>query len=62
MLKVVDDQSLWVWHAIFGLFGKKYDVSVLENFSFVNNLFHGKSHDIKSQVNGQEYKRYDLLA
>jgi hypothetical protein len=53
MLKVVDYPSLWVWHAIFGLFGKKYDVRVLEKSPFVNNLFHGKSHDVKSQVNGK---------
>jgi hypothetical protein len=62
MLVVVDDRSLWVWHAIFSLFRKNYDVSVLEKSPFVNNLFHGKSHDIKFQVNGQEYKRYYLLA
>jgi len=51
-----------VWHAIFGLLGENYDISVLDKSPFVNNLFCGKSHDIKFQVNGLEYNRYYLLA
>jgi hypothetical protein len=62
MVEVVVDQSLWVWHAIFGLLGENYDISVLDNSPFVNNLFCGKSHDIKFQLNVLEYKRYYLLA
>ena len=49
------DQSLWIWHAFFGLPGGNNDINVLNGSPLVAQLLRGKGYDIHFEVNGQKY-------
>ena len=56
------DQSLWIWHAYFGLPGGNNDINVLDSSPFLLNLLRGAGQDISFEVNGHVYPRYYFLA
>jgi len=55
VLEAIADQSLWIWHAFFGLPGGNNNINVLDRGPFVANMLHGESHGVKFMVNGHEY-------
>jgi hypothetical protein len=61
ILKAVADQSLWIWHAFFGLPGGNNDINVLDRSPLLGNLLQGAGHDMTFEVNGHVYNRYYLL-
>jgi hypothetical protein len=61
VLEAVADQSLWIWHAYFGMPGSNNDVNVLDRSPLVTNMLRGPSDDLTFTVNGKQYSRYYLL-
>jgi hypothetical protein len=62
ILEAVADQSLWIWHACFGMPGGNNDINVLDRSPFITNLLKGDSSGMQFQINGHTYNRYYLLA
>jgi hypothetical protein len=62
ILEAIADQSLWIWHAFFGLPGGNNDINVLDRSPLVANLLGGEGSDMSFEVNGHVYSRYYLLA
>jgi hypothetical protein len=61
-LEVVVDQSLWIWHAFFGMPRSNNDVNVLNRSPLVTNMLRGLSEDLTVIVIGNQYSQYYLLA
>jgi hypothetical protein len=61
ILEAIADQSLWIWHAFFGLHGGNNDINVLDRSPLMANLLGGEGSDMTFQVNGHVYSRYYLL-
>jgi hypothetical protein len=61
ILEAIADQSLWFWHAFFGLPGGNNDINVLDRSPLIANLLKGEGHDMSFQVNDHVYPRYYLL-
>jgi len=59
-LEVIVDQTLWIWHAFFGVPRGNNDVNVFDRFPFVVELLRGEG--IGFMVNGTFYPRHYLLA
>ena len=62
ILEAIADQSLWIWHAFFGLPGGNNDINVLDRSPLVSNMLRGEGRDLSFQVNGHVYPRFYLLA
>ena len=62
ILKAIADQSLHIWHIFFGIPGSNNDVNVLDRSPLIHNMLTSEASDMTFEVNGQEYKRYYLLA
>jgi hypothetical protein len=61
ILEAIADQSLWFWHAFFGLPGGNNDINVLDRSPLIANLLKGEGQNMSFQVNGHVYPRYYLL-
>jgi hypothetical protein len=61
ILEVIADQSLWFWHAFFGLHGGNNDINVLDRSPLIANLLRGEDQNMSFHVNGHVYPRYYLL-
>ena len=46
----------------FGIPGSNNDVNVLDRSPLIHNMLTSEASDMTFEVNGQEYKRYSLLA
>jgi hypothetical protein len=55
VLEAVADQSLWIWHAFFGMPGSNNDVNVLDRSPLVTNMLWGPSEDLTFTMNGKQY-------
>ena len=55
ILEAIADQSLWIWHAFFGLPGGNNDINVLDRSPLVSNMLRGEGRDLSFQVNGHIY-------
>ena len=62
ILEAIADQSLHIWHMFFGIPGSNNDVNVLDQSPLIHNMLTSETSDMTFEVNGQEYKRYYLLA
>jgi hypothetical protein len=62
ILEAVADQSLWIWHAFFGMPGGNNDINVLDRSPLISNFLRGEGSDMQFIVNGNVYNRYYLLA
>jgi hypothetical protein len=62
ILEAIADQSLWIWHAFFGLPGGNNDLNVLDRSPLVANLLCGHGNDLTFSMNGHDYRRFYLLA
>jgi hypothetical protein len=62
ILKAIADQSLWIWHAFFGLPRSNNDLTVLDRSPLIHDMLRGSSSGMTFVVNGVEYSRYYLLA
>jgi hypothetical protein len=62
ILEAVADQSLWIWHAFFGMPGWNNDVNVLDRSPLISNFLRGEGNDMRFTVNGNVYNHYYLLA
>ena len=62
ILEVIADQSLWIWHAFFGLPGGNNNINVLDRSHLVSNMLRGEGRDLSFHVNGHVYHRFYLLA
>ena len=61
ILEAIADQSLWIWHAFFGLPGGNNDINVLDRSPLISNMLRGPGKDISFEVNGHIYPRFYLL-
>jgi hypothetical protein len=61
ILEAVADQSLWIWHAFFGLPGGNNDINVLDRSPFLLKMLQGPGQDLTFEVNGHVYSRYYVL-
>ena len=62
ILEAIADQSLHIWHALFGLPGSNNDINVLDRSPLVQRMLEGEGRDLYFEVNGKFYDRYYLLA
>jgi hypothetical protein len=62
ILEAVADQSLWIWHAFFGMPGGNNDINVLDRSPLISNFLRGEGSDMRFTVNDNVYNRYYLLA
>jgi hypothetical protein len=62
ILEAIADQSLWIWHAFFGLHGENNDINVLDRSPLIANFSEGHGQDMSFEVNGHMYPHYYLLA
>ena len=62
ILEAIANQSLWIWHAFFGLPGKNNNINVLDRSYLMANFLRGHGHDMSFEVNGHKYLHYYLLA
>jgi hypothetical protein len=62
VLEAVADQSLWIWHAFFGMPGSNNDVNVLDRSPLVIDMLRGPSEYLTFIVNGNQFSQYYLLA
>jgi hypothetical protein len=46
ILEAVADQSLWIWHAFFGMPGGNNDINVLDHSPLISNFLHGEGSDM----------------
>ena len=56
------NQSLWVWHAFFGLLGGNNDLNVLDRSPLVCKLIERNANIVGFWANGNWYEKYYLLA
>ena len=49
------DQSLWIWHAFFGLHEGNNDINVLDRSLLVANSWKGDGQDMSFEVNNNRY-------
>jgi hypothetical protein len=61
ILEAVADQSLWFWHAFFGLSRGNNNINVMDRSPLIANLLKGEGHNMSFSVNGHVYPRYYLL-
>jgi hypothetical protein len=61
ILEAIADQSLWIWHAFFGLPGGNNDINVLDQSPLVANLLGGDGSGMTFELNGHIYDCYYLL-
>jgi len=61
-LEVVANQSLWIFHAYFGMLGSNNGINVLDRSPLVSNMLQVVGNDIHFVLNGTIYPRYYLLA
>jgi hypothetical protein len=61
ILEAIVDQSLWIWHAFFGMPGGNNDINVLDRSPLVVDLLRGEGQDLAFEVNGSVYPHYYLL-
>jgi hypothetical protein len=61
ILEAIADQSLWIWHAFFGLPGGNNDLNVLDRSTVVQDILMGEGQDLTFTVNGNVYPRFYLL-
>jgi hypothetical protein len=61
ILEAIADQSLWIWHAFFGLPGGNNDINVLDQSPLISNMLRGDGKDLNFIVNGHVYPRFYLL-
>ena len=47
ILEAICDQSLWIWHAIFGMSGTNNDITVLDNSPLLHNYLENQVHDLQ---------------
>ena len=47
ILEAICDQSLWIWHAIFGMSGTNNDITVLGNSPLLHNYVENQVHDLQ---------------
>jgi hypothetical protein len=62
ILEAIVDQSLWIWHVFFGLYGGNNDINVLNRFPLVSDMLRCESMGLNFFMNGFLYPRYYLLA
>jgi hypothetical protein len=62
ILEAIADQSLWIWHAYFGLLGGNNDMNALDRSPMLSDLLQGPGNGLTFQVNGHKYSCYYLLA
>ena len=55
ILEAIADQSLWIWHANFGVPGANNDINVLQRSPLVANYLRGESQGMSFEVNGNRY-------
>ena len=56
ILEAVCYQSLWIWHAFFGLPDGNNDLNVLDRISLVRKLVEGNANSVGLWVNGTGLK------
>ena len=61
ILEANADQSLWIWHANFGVPRANNDINVLQRSPLVANYLRGESQGMSFEVNGNRYPQYYLL-
>jgi hypothetical protein len=61
ILEAIADQSLWIWHAFFGLPRGNNDINVLDRSPLIANMLRGDGKDLNFTVNGYVYPRFYLL-
>jgi hypothetical protein len=60
-LEAIVDQSLWIWHAFFGLPGGNNNINVLDRSPLVAIFLFIENYGMSFEVNGHLYPRYYLL-
>jgi hypothetical protein len=61
ILEAVADQSLWIWHAFFGMPGGNNDINILDRSPLITNLLRSEGNDMRFEINEHVYNRYYLL-
>lgn len=61
LLEAIVVQSLWIWHAIFGLYGRNIDINVLDRSPLVTNFLKGDGQVMSFVVNDHMYPYHCLL-
>lgn len=61
LLEAIVVQSLWIWHAIFGLYRRNTDINVLDRSPLVTNFLKGDGQVMSFVVNDHMYPYYFLL-
>ncbi|EEY60029.1 uncharacterized protein PITG_21076 [Phytophthora infestans T30-4] len=56
ILEAVASQSLWIWHAFFGVPGSSNDLNVLERSPLFDNNINGEAAQVYFEVNGAIYE------
>ena len=62
ILEAIADKNLHLWHMFFGIFGSNNDVNIFDWSPLIHNILTNEASDMTFEVNGQDYKRYCLLA
>ncbi|CAH9104978.1 unnamed protein product [Cuscuta europaea] len=62
ILEIVASQSLWIWHAFFGMTGSNNDITVLDRSPLFDDLINGVAPPCKFIVQGNEYNMGYYLA
>jgi hypothetical protein len=62
ILEAIINQSLWIWHAFFGLSGCNNDINVLNRSPLITNMLSCEFMGLNFSMNGFLYLRYYLLA
>lgn len=57
ILNSICDQSLWIWHANFGMSRSNNDINVLDSSSIMNDYLAGESKDMTFKVNNKYLQR-----
>jgi hypothetical protein len=55
ILKVIMNQSFWIWHVVFGLPNGNNDIIVLNQSLIVTNMITGVDNDLKFEMNDKSY-------
>jgi hypothetical protein len=62
ILAAFASQSLWIWHAFFGVPGFNNDINVLESSLLLDDYVNGDAPRVQFTVNGSTYNRPYYLA
>ncbi|KAE9047778.1 hypothetical protein PR003_g1472 [Phytophthora rubi] len=62
ILEAVASQSLWIWHAFYGMPGANNNLNVLERSPLLNDLVNGIAPRVQFTVNGATYDQAYYLA